>query len=61
MALIFAGIDAHLGVASAVLLAAFAIGVLGHVISSRLLILLGIAVIAVISLLLLGSGELHTA
>jgi hypothetical protein len=55
-----AAATSHLGLFAVVLLVGFAIGVFGHIIRSRLLILAGIAVIAFVSLYLVGAGEVQT-
>ncbi len=58
--LLRADITSHLGVATGLLLGGFAVGVYGHMSHSRALILVGIAVIAAISLWLVGAGEVST-
>ena len=60
MPLILAGVTAHIGLATALLLIAFCVGVYGHIVKSRTLILVGIVVIAVISLWFVGAGEIST-
>ncbi len=55
-----ADITSHLGLATGLLLGGFAVGVYGHMSHSRTLILVGIAVIAAISLWLVGAGEVST-
>jgi hypothetical protein len=49
-----------MGLATGLLLGGFAAGIYGHICHSRTLILVGIAVIAVISLWLVGAGEVST-
>jgi hypothetical protein len=55
-----ADVTSHIGLATALLLIAFGVGVYGHIINSRTLILVGIVVIAVISLWFVGAGEIRT-
>lgn len=50
----------HLGLLTPLLIAGFVVGVCGHVVRSRTLILVGIVVLAVASLYLLGAGEVQT-
>ena len=56
----FADASAHLGVFVAVIALGFAIGIYGHVIRSRTLILTGIIVIGAISLYFVATGEVQT-
>ena len=58
--MLLADVTSHMGLATGLLLGAFAVGIYGHMSHSRLLILLGIAVIAAISLWLVGAGEIST-
>jgi hypothetical protein len=58
--LLRADITSQLGLATGLLLGGFAVGVYGHMSHSRTLILVGIAVIAAISLWLVGAGEVST-
>jgi hypothetical protein len=57
---LLADVTSHIGLATGLLLGAFAVGVYGHIIASRTLILTGIAVIAVISLWFVAAGEIRT-
>jgi len=57
---LLADVTSHMGLATALLLGGFAVGIYGHMSNSRTLILVGIAVIAVISLWLVGAGEINT-
>ena len=60
MLLPVASVTSHIGLATALLLIAFSVGVCGHIVHSRALILVGIVVIAVISLWFVGAGEIRT-
>lgn len=60
MPLPLADVSSHMGLAAALLLIAFAVGVYGHITSSRTLILVGIVVIALITLWFVGAGEIQT-
>ena len=51
----------HPGLFAAVLLFGFALGACGHLMRSRAVILAGIAVIALVSLYFVVTGEAHTA
>ena len=51
---------AHIGLLGAVLIAGFLIGIYGHISRSRALVLCGIAVIAVVSLYFVATGEVQT-
>jgi hypothetical protein len=55
-----ADVTSHMGLATGLLLGGFAVGIYGHISRSRTLILVGIAVIAVISIWLVGAGEVST-
>ena len=55
-----AAATSHLGLFSGVLVAGFAIGIIGHLMRSRLLVIAGIAVIACVSLYVVASGEIQT-
>jgi hypothetical protein len=57
---LLADVSSHLGLATGLMLGGFAVGIYGHMCRSRTLILVGIAVIAVISLWLVGAGEIST-
>jgi hypothetical protein len=57
---LLADVSAHMGLATGLLLGGFAVGIYGHICHSRTLILVGIAVIAAISLWLVGAGEIST-
>lgn len=50
----------HLGLFAAVLVAGFAIGALGHLTGSRILVVAGIVVIAFVSLYFVAAGEIQT-
>ena len=58
--MLLADVSSHMGLATGLLLGGFAAGIYGHICHSRTLILVGIAVIAVISLWLVGAGEVST-
>lgn len=55
-----AAATSHLGLFAVIMLLGFAIGVFGHIVRSRILILAGIAVIAFVSLYFVAAGELQT-
>ena len=55
-----ADVTSHLGLATGLLLVGFAVGIYGHMSHSRTMILVGIAVIAAISLWLVGAGQIST-
>jgi hypothetical protein len=57
---VLADVTSHIGLATALLLIAFCVGVYGHIINSRTLILIGVVVIAVITLWFVGAGEIRT-
>ena len=58
--MLLADVTSHMGLATALLLGGFAVGVYGHMARSRSLILVGITVIAVISIWFVAAGEIQT-
>ena len=60
MPLLLAAVASHIGLATALLLIAFAVGVYGHIVKSTTLILAGIVVIAIITIWFVGAGEIQT-
>ena len=58
--MLLADVTSHMGLATGLMLGGFAVGIYGHMARSRTLILVGIAVIAVISIWLVGAGEVST-
>jgi hypothetical protein len=55
-----AAVTAHLGLFAGVIVAGFAIGAVGHMVGSRALVVVGIIVIASVSLYFVASGEVQT-